>query len=321
MFEFRLAKKMIKKSKKIYVSGHINPDGDSIGSSFAIYLALKKLNKDVNIILSKHSDIFDFLPNINEAKMKVDTECDLLIALDSSDINRLAIPEEDIKNIKNIIMIDHHKKSNVYGDINIIDENCPAASQIVYEFLKYMKIDIDKDIATYIYAGILTDTGSFNYSSTNERTLSIVSKLVGIGIDFPLICKKLNDTVKESKLKLIAKCINDMEVYENGKIRYTYVDYNTISNLGVDEEDAEGITNYLRMVEGTEVAIYIRGKSDGSNKVSLRSGNIVDVSKIAIKFGGGGHKRAAGYSIMGDINEGKELLLKEVRKVLGDYKC
>ncbi len=317
MIEFKEAKKYIKKANKIYVVGHINPDGDSIGSSSAMCLALKKLGKEVNVVIPKHSEIFDFLPHIENAKTSIEEESiDLLIIVDSSDIRRVALSEEDIKKAKNIIMIDHHKKNSPYGIVNVIDETCPATCQLVYEFITYLKINIDKDIATYIYAGILTDTGSFNYSTTNERTLAIVSKLLGLGIDFAFICKKLNDTMKESKLKLIATAINNMEVYENGKIRYTYVDYDTLCKLGVDEEDAEGMTNYLRMVEGTEVAIYVRGKSNGTNKVSLRSGNTVDVSSVAILFGGGGHKRASGYTMPESLEISKQKLLDELKKLL-----
>lgn len=317
MLEFREAKKYIKKANKIYVVGHINPDGDSIGSSFSVYLSLKKMGKDVSVILPKHSENFDFLPHISEAKQSIDEdEIDLLIAVDSSDIKRLALTEEDIKKAKNIIMIDHHKRTNVYGKVNVIDETCPATCQLVYEFITYLKVKIDIDIAMHLYAGILTDTGSFNYSTTNERTLAIVSKLVGLGINFSYICKKLNDTIKEAKLKLIALAINNMEVYEDGKIRYTYIDYDTISKLGVDEEDAEGMTNYLRMVEGTEVAVYVRGKSNGTNKVSLRSGDTVDVGAIAILFGGGGHKRASGYTMTEDVMVAKQKLLEELKKLV-----
>lgn len=317
MLDFKEAKKIIKDSKSIYIVGHINPDGDSIGSSFAMYLALKKIGKDVSAIIPKHSEIFDFLPHIDEGKKCIEEDSiDLLIAVDSSDINRLALTSEDIQKAKNILVLDHHKKSNVYGNINVIDETSPAASQIIYEFITYLKIPMDIDIATYIYSGILTDTGSFNYATTTERTLEIVSKLVGVGINFPYICKKLNDTIKEAKLKLIAKAINNMEVYENGKIRYTYVDYDTICKLGVDEEDAEGMTNYLRMVEGTEVAVYVRGKSNGTYKVSLRSGDKVDVSAIAILFGGGGHRRASGYTMPESLEISKKKLLDELIKLV-----
>jgi len=317
MLDFKEAKKYIKKANKIYVVGHINPDGDSIGASFSMCLALRKMGKDVSVIIPNHSETFDFLPHMDEAKICIEEESiDLLIAVDSSDITRLGLPADDIKKAKDIIMIDHHKRSGVYGKVNVIDEDCPATCQLVYEFITYLKIKLDLDIATYIYSGILTDTGSFNYSSTNERTLAIVSKLVGLGINFSYICKKLNDTIKETKLKLIATAINNMEVYEDGKIRYTYIDYDTICKLGVDEEDAEGMTNYLRMVQGTEVAVYVRGKSNGTNKVSLRSGEKVDVSTVAILFGGGGHNRASGYTMSDTIEISKQKLLEELKKLI-----
>ncbi len=317
MIEYREAKKYIKKANKIYIVGHVNPDGDSIGATFSMCLALRKMGKDVNVIIPKHSEIFDFLPYMDTAKTAIEEDSiDLLIAVDLNDIKRIPLSDEDIKKAKDIIIIDHHKRASFYGKANIIDETCPATCQLVYEFLTYLKIKIDIDIATYLYAGILTDTGSFNYSTTSERTLAIVSKLVGVGINFSYICKKLNDTITEPKLKLIATAINNMEVYEEGKIRYTYVDYETISKLGVDEEDAEGMTNYLRMVSGTEVAAYVRGKSDGTNKVSLRSGDKVDVSSIAVMFGGGGHKRASGYTMIESLDVSKQKLLNELKKLV-----
>ena len=130
------------------------------------------------------------------------------------------------------------------------------------------------------------------------------------------ICKRLNDTIKEAKLKLIAYTIDNMEVYYDGKFRYSYVSYEEIKRLGLDEEDAEGMTNYLRMVEGTEVAVAVRGKSDGTNKVSMRSGGKVDVSKIAILFGGGGHERASGYTMPKDLETSKKELLDVVGGML-----
>ena len=122
--------------------------------------------------------------------------------------------------------------------------------------------------------------------------------------------------MSESKLNLIANAIENMEVYENGKIRYTYVDYDTINKLGVDEEDAEGMTNYLRNVKGTDVAIYVRGKSDGTLKVSLRASEKVDVSQIAIKLGGGGHARAAGYTMKDEYEVGKKVVIDEFKKLV-----
>jgi phosphoesterase RecJ-like protein len=315
---FKGVKNLIEKSNSIVVVSHPNPDGDAIGSAFATYLGMKKIGKNVKVVMQNYSDTFKFLPHIKEAVKTVEwDEYDLLICVDSSDINRLDISEEDRNKAKKRLMLDHHKKIIPYGDINCVDETLPAAAEMIYNFLKELNIEIDQEIAIYLYTGIMTDTGSFNYSSTKPSTLRIAAELVETGIDFSNICKKLNDTIKEEKLKLISKTIEKMETFFNGKLRYSYIDYDTIKELGIDEEDAEGMTNYLRMVDGTEVAVYVREKSNGTYKVSMRSGSRIDVSQIAIKFGGGGHARAAGYSIEnGKLDEFKQKLIDIIEVML-----
>lgn len=317
---FSKIKELIDDSNNIYVVGHIGPDGDAIGSSFALCLALKNIGKNAKVIMPSYSDSFNFLPNIDKAVENVDEkEYDLLIAVDSSAKERLAISEEDYNKAKKVAVIDHHVLGEIsYGDARYIDSSMPATCQIMYDFLVFMGIDITKEIATYLYTGLITDTGSFNYSSTKPSTLHIAASLVETGIDFSYICRKLNHTIKEAKLRLIGVAINNMEVYYGGKLRYTYIDYNTISNLGLNDEDAEGMTNYLLMPEDTEVSIYVREKSDGSKKVSMRSRENVDVSKIAISFNGGGHARAAGYTMEDDIDIGKNKVIDVVGVMLGD---
>lgn len=314
---FEQAEKLIEKSKTIYVVGHTNPDGDSVGAAFAMYLALKKIGKDVKVLITKYSESYNIFKELKQGVKSVQTlSYDLLITVDSSDKERLDISEQDIKKAKKILMIDHHKMSNPFGDVNCIEDDCPAACQIVYNFLKFMNIEIGQDIAKFIYTGIMTDTGSFNYSSTTPETMEIVADLIKTGIDFSYICDKLNHTLPEAKLYLIAKTIEKMEAYFGNQVRYSFIDYNTISELGVDEEDAEGMTNYLKMVEGTKVAVYVREKSDGTYKVSMRSDENVNVSDIAIEFGGGGHKRASGYTIIEKLDNAKKRLLESLEEAL-----
>lgn len=314
-------KEIIEKSDTIYLVAHVNPDGDAIGSTFALCKALQKIGKKAHVIMPSYSDTFSFLPDIKEAvKMVEEDEYDLLICLDSNSKERLAISDVDFKKAKKVLMLDHHEiktnNCNKYADVEYVDSNLPATCEIVYNLIEYLGIDIDVNIATYLYAGILTDTGSFRYSSTKPSTFLVASKLIAKGIDFTYIARKLTDEIKEAKLKLISKTIGNMEVYFNGRLRYSYVNYDTIKSLGLDDEDAEGMTNYLRMVEGTDVAIYVRGKSDGTNKVSMRSSENVDVSKIAIEFNGGGHKRASGYTMYSDYESEKELLINKIGELM-----
>lgn len=314
---FNEAIEMVKKSNLIYVVAHVNPDGDAIGSTFAVYFALKKLGKDVHVVMPSYSEVFEFLPGVQDRVEKIkEDKYDLLIALDASDHSRLAITDEEYEKADKTIMLDHHQIARPYGDFRYINDNKSSASEIAYLFIKELNVDIDENIATLLYTGIMTDTGSFNYSNTSSDTLRVTAELLDCGAKSVEVCKKLNDTIKESKLKLLAKSIDNMEVFYNGKVRYTYVDYKTISGLGIHDEDAEGMTNYLRSVENTEVAVYVRGKSDGSLKVSMRSNGKVDISKIAIAFGGGGHPRAAGYTMQDEIEIGKEKLIKAIGEML-----
>lgn len=316
---FKEAIDLVNNSNTIYVVGHQGPDGDAIGSSFAVCLAMRKIGKKANVIMPKCSESFKFLPGIDSAVECVkEPEYDLLIAVDCSDKARLAILPEDYNKAKKVLMIDHHEKGNVYGDVQVIESTMPAACQITFDFLTALNIEIDKDIATYLYTGLMTDTGSFNYATTRPSTLIVAAKLIEKGIDFSGICQKLNHTIKEGKLRLISKTIDNMEVYFDGKLRYAYIDYETVKKLGLDDEESEGMTNYLKMVENTEVAAYVRQREDGSNKVSLRSNGNVDVSKIALMFDGGGHKRAAGYTMIDALDVEKEKLLNVVGEMLND---
>lgn len=314
---FNEAIKMVKEANLIYISAHINPDGDAIGSTFAVYFALKQLGKDVHVVMPSYSEVFEFLPGVEDRVDSIKEDSyDLLIALDSSDHTRLVISDDEYERAKKVIMLDHHQIARPYGDFRYINDNKSSASEIAYLFIKELGVEFDSNIATLLYTGIMTDTGSFNYSNTSSDTLRVTAQLVDYGAKTVEVCKRLNDTIKESKLKLLAKSIDNMEVFYDGKVRYTYVDYTTINGLGIHDEDAEGMTNYLRSVEGTEVAVYVRGKSDGSIKVSMRSNGNVDISKIAISFGGGGHPRAAGYTMQDNIDVGKEKLIKAIGEML-----
>ena len=314
---FKEAREIVKNSKSVYVVAHINPDGDAIGSTFAVYFALKKLGKDVHVIMPSYSTVFEFLPGVEySVENAKEDEYDLLIALDASDKTRLAMSEEDYNKAKKVIMLDHHQISNPYGDFRYINDLKSSASEIAYLFIKSLEVDFDENIATLLYTGIMTDTGSFNYSNASSDTFRVVADLLDNGAKAVEVCKKLNDTMKEAKLKLIAKAVDNMEVYYDGKMRYSYISYQEIKELGLGDEDAEGMTNYLRAVEGTEVAVYVRGKSDGSLKVSMRSGGNIDTSKIAIAFGGGGHPRAAGYTMKESLEIEKEKLIKAVGEML-----
>ena len=312
--KFKKAMELINSSKSIYITSHIAPDGDAVGSVFGLYLALRSMGKDVHVIMPKYSDRFKFLEEINEAEDSVEIEkYDLCIVLDCSSLDRIAMCKEDYVKASQQLVIDHHINSKIEADLMVINSKSPATCEIVYEFLTSQNVTITKDIAKYLYMGIVTDTGSFNYSNTTSNTHKIAAELIDTGIDFAYICKMVNDTMKEARLKLIAYVINNIETFKNGKIKYAKVTSDTLDRFGITEEDAEGIVNYLRCIEGVDIGVYARGLKDGTYKVSMRSNGKVDVSAAAIKLGGGGHVNAAGFT----VNEEIDNVIDEIIEIVG----
>ena len=189
------------------------------------------------------------------------------------------------------------------------------SSTSVYKFIKYMKHTISKDIASYLYLGIMTDTGSFNYERTTGDTYRIAGELVDTGVDFVTICKKINDTYTENKMKLIAYVIDNTETYFEGKLRLVVLDKEYRQKLNAEAEDVDGLVNYLRCVEGTLIAVYIRWEKDNEYKVSIRTEEPVDASEVAKAFNGGGHKRAAGFETT-NLKDTKEKIIQMLEGLL-----
>ena len=307
--------KVINESKTIVLASHVMPDGDAIGSLGAMYYFLKEMGKEVFMIIPSRATKFDFMPGINEALEKVPLEnYDLLICLDTSREDRLNISKEDISKAKKIAEIDHHRDNLVKSDIKIVDEESPANCQIVYDFLKYASHNISKNIAEYIYLGLMTDTGCFGYERTTAKTYRIAAEMVDLGIDFTRTNKIINDTHSETKMKLLAYLIDNMEVYSDGKIRLAVIDENVINKFKASENDIDSLVNYLRCIEGTIASVYIRYIKDGVYKVSMRTEEPIDASEIASKFNGGGHKRAAGFNT-NDLNKTKKELIELLERL------
>lgn len=292
---YKQAMEQIEKANSIYIIGHIRPDGDAIGSMMSMYLVLKNMGKNVKVFIKEYGERYNFLTELKSTVHKVEEDkYDLLICMDSSDEKRLEMESEDVKKAEKIIVFDHHKANGIKGDIIIIDDEAPANCEILYDFYKQNNIEITARVADYLYLGLLTDTGSFNYKRTTSHTYRVAADLIDCGADFVEICKRINDTVTEARLKVVSHIINHTEVYFNGKVRLAVINKEELENLGATENDIEGIVNYLRMIEGTEIAIFVR-EIDGIYKVSIRTEGNVDGAKIALSFGGGGHIRASGF--------------------------
>lgn len=307
----------IEKAKSIYLASHVQPDGDNIGSLLALGLALKKMNK--NVFMLKTDNIpkdFLFLPNIDLIKEYDESDIDLFIALDSSDEERLGSNKELLQKANNIINIDHHLSNTNFGDINIVDSYAAATCEIVFKLIKKMGIEIDKDIATCLFTGISTDTGSFMYENANEETHLIAAELIRIGIDK----QEININIWQNKslinTKLFIKTLETLKTYFDDRVAIVEVTRDNLRSIGASMEDSEGVVSFVRDIEGVEVSIMLKEFEENEIKVSMRSKRYVDVSKVCSLFGGGGHKKAAGCTINSNLKEAKKDLIEALEKII-----
>ena len=309
--------KQIQKAEKIVILTHESPDGDAVGSSLAMKLIVEKLEKTADVIIPEYSRLFNFLPSA-EAIM-TDSEIknyDLAISVDCATLKRMA-KKEYFENAKSTIVIDHHGSNTMYGDLNYVNPASPACCEVIAGMLKYYEIDITKDIGTCLMTGIITDTGGFRHVGITPETFEFTADLIRLGVDVPDIYKRTLNTKTRANFELSKKVMERMEILEDGKVTFTYMNKKDEEEVGAEPGDHEGLVEIGRDIEGVEVSIFIRQKeNEEAYKISMRSGNKVNVSDICFLFGGGGHPRAAGALIQGNVEQVKEKVMKEVRKAL-----
>ncbi|MCI8617639.1 MAG: bifunctional oligoribonuclease/PAP phosphatase NrnA [Clostridia bacterium] len=308
----------IKKAEKIVILTHETPDGDAIGSSLAMRVALKQLGKNPDVIIKEVPKIFDFLPGREEIKENSDIEkYDLAISLDCADFKRL-VGNEYFENAKQTIVIDHHGSNKMYGDINFINPVSPACCQILIGMFQYFNINIDKELGTCILTGIITDTGGFRYSGVTPETFEFTADLLQKGVNVSDIYKRVLDTKTKSNFELMKRTIDRMEFLQDGKVTFTYITNKDLEEVNAGIGDHEGLVEIGRDIEGVEVSVFIRQREDDENlyKVSMRSNDYVNVSDVCLMFSGGGHEKAAGAIVQGDIEQVKQKVMNELEKVL-----
>ena len=308
----------IKKAEKIVIMAHETPDGDAIGSMLAMRLALKKLGKESDVIVREFPRTFDFLAGANEVKSNSDIEkYDLAISLDCTDLKRL-VGREYFEKAKKTIVIDHHSTNTMFGDLNFVNPVSPACCEILAGMFEYFDIEIDAEIGSCILTGIITDTGGFKYSSVTSETFEFTAELLRKGVNVSDIYQRVLETRTKSNFELLRRATNRLELLEDGKVAFTYINKKDEEEVNAEPGDHEGIVENARSIEGVKVSVFIREKEENLYKVSMRTGNgsNINVSDICYIFGGGGHPRAAGATVTGNVEQVKEKLVKEIKKVL-----
>ncbi|MFW5786884.1 MAG: DHH family phosphoesterase [Halanaerobiales bacterium] len=307
------------------ICGHIDPDGDCIGSAFGLKWALSNIGKNCCVILTQSiEDDYDFLAINSDDYILVENlnknNCNNLnwsktnfIVLDSSNIERLG---EVAKSAKNsfLINIDHHQDNTFFGDVNFVDSSKAAVGVIIYQLLSLMEISIDEQIGRALATAIIADTGAFRYENTTPEVLRIIADLMDTGVDLYRINSGLfsNNSYKLTKLKGMA--ISTLKNSKDGKIAWLYIEQDMFQKAGIVEYKSHDLVNQARDIKGVEVGISFTEKDDGIIKVSFRSNRYCPVNKIAAQFGGGGHPRAAGCEIEDNLDNVISIVIEEVKK-------
>jgi len=314
--------KIIKENKKFLIITHDYPDGDSLGSQVALYQLLSQLKKDVTSLCNSELPYqYSFLPDLDKIKTSME-EIDLstreyiCFCLDCADENRMNIDFKELKkNVKFIINIDHHKKNTNFGDLNLVESRSSATAEIIYKIVeKHYKKFLNHKMVLGIYVGILTDTGKFQYSNTSYDVHRIVSKLLKFDISPSKIHKYIYENEPLARFKLIKLVFDRINYIESSGLIYSYILENDFKKLNLPFSAQDGIITMLRSKEKVKVAALIKQTGKNIFKISLRtSDSDVDLFKVTGKFGGGGHRMAAGYSDRGSLKRVINNLIKAVK--------
>ena len=305
----------IKQSNNIVLLCHKNPDGDAIGSTIAIYHLLKKIGKNVDMVIEGAPIQFSFIEGYQDIKLSSDKEYELGIILDTATKEKINNPNNIIEKIKKTIVIDHHGSNTKHGDINFVDIK-PACCEVVYNIIKEMNIELDELIGVPLCAGLLTDTGGLSHPDVKPSTYELAASLCHI-VDIPSIHKKVLGTITKGQFELQKLGVSNLEFHKDNQIAFTYIKEEDLDKLNLQKTDGDFLANLGRNIEGVEVSIFIRVFKEG-NRVSLRSNNI-DVNDVAKVFGCGGHKNAAGIMSSLEFNELKQKLIEEVGKKIDEW--
>lgn len=308
---------LINRAQTIGIFAHVSPDGDAIGSSLGLYLGLKQLKKDVDVIADDYSRSFNFLPGREEIKKNGEKEgYDLAIVLDCANKARLFDPMGSFDKSKMTISIDHHASNTYFAEYNYVEDNSPAVCKTLIKIMKRLNISINIEIGTCLMAGIITDSGGFRYDKVDDETFEFAAQMLDVGVNISDIYFKTFDVKTKAQFKLASIANSRLKFYSNDRIAVTYVTKRDLEEVKAEPGDHEGIVNVGRNIEGVEVSIFLREDDDGTFKVSLRSNDRVKVSEIGEVFGGGGHDKAAGCSVDLPLDEAIKKLVKETIKKL-----
>jgi len=314
---------IIKRNKRFLITAHTSLEGDALGSELAFACLVRALGKIAVIVNDdKVPQGYEFLPGLNSVKRYSssfkDINFDVFVLLDCSDLKRSGDVYKLNIGGKPVLNIDHHISNAQFGEVNWVEPNVSSAAEMVYKLFKAMRVAINKDAAVSLYAGMLTDTGSFRYSTTSSFTHQAVADLMRQGINVVEIYRSIYEDKPFHDMKLLAGILGGIKRTSNGKIAWVELEKGISHNKSISFDLSERILSFVRAIKGVEVAVLFKKMEGRTNeiRVNFRSQGKVDVNKVAKFFGGGGHKTASGCTVKGTLAQVRRKVLAKVKESL-----
>jgi len=308
----------IRARRRFVISSHARPDGDSIGSQLAMAYALESIGKEVTVVNADPAPAplmaFPGVPGITIAP-QVEGEFDAAIIMECGDLSRTGV-----KGLERffVINIDHHPGNSGYGQINWFDASAAACGEMVFDLVRALGVPLSVEIATHVYLAILTDTGSFHYSSISPRTFEICRDTLEAGVDPVLVARNVYDSNNMGRLKLFGAVLSAMQLDPTGRIAIVYLDHEIARAAGGTYEDTEGLINLPLTVKEIQAVVFFKQDEGDQYRVSMRSKGAIDIGAVAKQFGGGGHKNAAGCTVTGAIYALQKLFIERIEQAISE---
>ena len=304
--------RIFREKDRFLIACHENPEGDAIGSELALALALRKMGKTVTVLNADPvPGNLAFLPGADSVVSEEDgSRYDVAVVVDCGSAERTGRVQPEILKPPVLVNIDHHRTNGGCGEYCLVDPDAAATGMLIYRILSALGVEIGYDVAVNIYVAILTDTGSFHYSNSSPEAFHIAGEMIRRGIDPWAVAEQVYETQSADRLRLLGRVLGSLEIAAGGKVASITTMKKDLADFSAGKDSLEGFINYPRSILGVEVAVAFREEGEGEFRVSFRSKGRVDVSAIALAFGGGGHRNAAGCTVRGSFDEVK-------RKVFG----
>lgn len=302
--------------QRFVITSHARPDGDAIGSQLAMAFALRQLGKSVSLVdRDAAPPQFQTFPGVRDIELSptVNGQFDAAIVMECGDLSRT---EVDGFEKYFIINIDHHPGNTMYGALNWFDEGAAACGEMVFDVIDALGVTVTPEIATHIYVAILTDTGGFHFSHITPRTFEICRRCIEAGAQPEAVARAVYDSSTMGRLRLMGAVLHSLEFEANGRTAFANLSLNLLQQTGATHEDSDGLINIPLSVKEIQAVAFFKEIAPDSYRISLRSKGAVDVNRVAMTFGGGGHKNAAGFSLDGPYDQLRRKVLDELSRSL-----